>query len=247
MTGTVSENLLSVTDRIRKAARKAGRDPEEITLVAVTKGVELKKIKEAYAGGVRVFGENYVQEAEEKVSKIKDGAIRWHFIGHLQKNKVKRAVELFDCIQTVDGLELAVELNKRSHESLDVLIEVNIAKEKTKTGVDVEGAVKLAREFDSLQNLKLRGLFTIPPFSGSQDVSRPYFVTLRRLAERINKERIPGVFLHDLSMGMSNDFEVAIEEGATIVRIGTAIFGPRNERHEKKGANPAEKRAQKNP
>lgn len=229
MAGTISENLTSVTDRVRKAARKAGRDPEEVTLVAVTKGVELKRIKEAYAGGARVFAENYVQEAEAKVSKIKDGTVRWHFIGHLQKNKVKRAVELFDCVQTVDSLELALDLNKRAAEPLNVLIEVNIAREKTKTGVDAEGAVRLAREFGSLQNLRLRGLFTIPPFSENPEASRPYFVTLRRLAERINKERIPGVFLHDLSMGMSNDFEVAIEEGATMVRIGTAIFGPRKE------------------
>ncbi len=241
MAGTISENLTSVTDRMRKAARKAGRDPEEVTLVAVTKGVELKRIKEAYASGARVFGENYVQEAEEKVSKIKDGTVRWHFIGHLQKNKVKRAAELFDCIQTIDSLELAIELNKRAQEPLDVLIEVNIAREKTKTGVDAEGAVRLAREFSSLQNLRLKGLFTIPPFSESPDASRPYFVTLRRLAERINKERIPGVFLHDLSMGMSNDFEVAIEEGATMVRIGTAIFGPRKEASEKKTGKSAEK------
>lgn len=227
MAGTISENLTSVMDRMKKAARKAGRDPEEVTLVAVTKGVELRRIKEAYAGGARVFGENYVQEAEGKISKIKDGAVRWHFIGHLQKNKVKSAVEIFDCVQTVDSRELALDLNKRAGQPLDVLIEVNIAREKTKTGVDAEGAVKMAREFSSLQNLRLRGLFTIPPFSENPEASRPYFVTLRRLAERINKERIPGVFLHDLSMGMSNDFEVAIEEGATMVRIGTAIFGPR--------------------
>ncbi len=241
MAGTISENLSSVTDRITKAARKAGRDPEEVTLVVVTKGVEAKKIKEAISGGARVFGENYAQEAEEKILKIKDGTVKWHFIGHLQKNKAKLAVELFDCVQTVDSLELAVELNKRAKEPLDVLIEVNIAREKTKTGVDAEGAVELAREFRTLQNLKLKGLMTIPPFSESPEASRPYFVTLRRLAERINKERVPGVFLRDLSMGMSNDFEVAVEEGATMVRIGTAIFGPRKEAFEKKAGKSAGK------
>lgn len=225
--GTISENLITVMDRINKAARKAGRQPNEVQLIAVTKTVEVKRIKEAIASGLRVFGENYVQEAQEKASKIKDGSARWHFIGHLQKNKAKLAVELFDVIHTVDSLELATELNKRAKEPVDVLIEVNIAREKTKTGVDSEGAVKLARAFANFPNLRLKGLMTIPPLTEDPEGSRPYFVTLRRLAERINKEHIPGVFLKELSMGMSSDFEVAIEEGATMIRVGTAIFGSR--------------------
>lgn len=227
MAESISENLIKIQDRIRKSARKAGREPSEVTLIAVTKKVEPKKIKEAVANGVRVFGESYVQEAEEKIGKIKDHSIKWHFIGHLQKNKAKLAVELFDFIQTVDSPELAVELNKKAKEPIDILIEVNLAREKTKTGVDAEGAVKLARAISELPNLRLKGLMTIPPFNEAPEASRPYFIALRRLAERINKEKFPGVSMKELSMGMSNDFEVAIEEGATMVRIGTAIFGAR--------------------
>ncbi len=236
MAGTVSENLINIQDRIRKAARKAGRDPGEVTLVVVTKGVEIKKIKEAFSAGARVFGENYVQEAGEKAGKIKDKSVKWHFIGHLQKNKVKLALELFDVIHTVDSPELASEINKRATEPADILIEVNIAKEKTKSGVDAEGAVKLARAISSMDKLRLRGLMTIPPFVENPEMSRPYFVALRRLAERINKEHLPGVFIRDLSIGMSSDFEVAVEEGATLVRVGTAIFGPRPEKKGSKGA-----------
>lgn len=227
MAGIISENLMDVMDRIGKAARKAGRDPSEVTLIAVTKGMDAKKVKEAVSGGVRVFGESYVQEAEDKLSKIKDKGVRWHFIGHLQKNKVKLAVEMFDMIQAVDSIELATEINKRTGEPLDVLIEVNIAREKTKTGVDAEGAVKLARAIAKLDKLRLRGLMSIPPIGETAEDSRPYFAALRRLAERINKEHIPGISLRELSMGMSGDFEVAIEEGATMVRVGTAIFGAR--------------------
>jgi pyridoxal phosphate enzyme (YggS family) len=140
--GTISENLIS-TERISKARKR--RQPGEVQLIAVTKTIEAKKVKEAVSAGARIFGENYVQEAQEKISKVKDTSTKWHFIGHLQKNKAKLAVELFDMIQTVDSLELAVELNKKAKKPVDVLIEVNIAREKTKTGVDAEGAVKLAR------------------------------------------------------------------------------------------------------
>lgn len=224
---SISENLINVIERVNRAARKAGRDPAEITLVAVAKSVEPKKIKEAVASGVSVIGENYVQEALEHRSKIKDKSIKWHFIGSLQSNKAKAAVELFDCIQTVDSLKLALELNKRAKEPIDVLIQVNIAREKTKAGVDSDGALKLARAISAMPSLRLRGLMAIPPFYDNPEMSRPYFVTLRRLAEHINKEHIPGVSLKDLSIGMSSDFEIAIEEGATIIRVGSAIFGPR--------------------
>lgn len=231
MAVTVEEKLIAVLDRIRNAARKAGREPSEISLVAVTKGVDLKKIKEAYSSGIRIFGENYVQETQEKAKKLKRKGTQWHFIGHLQKNKAKLAVELYDVVHTVDNLSLAVELNKRARSigrpTIDVLIQVNIAGEKTKSGIDPVGAVLLARAISKLEHLRLRGLMAIPPQFENPQMSRPYFITLRRLAERINKERLPNVVLKDLSIGMSNDFEVAIEEGATLVRVGTAIFGPR--------------------
>ncbi|HBG46984.1 MAG TPA: YggS family pyridoxal phosphate-dependent enzyme [Deltaproteobacteria bacterium] len=235
---TITENILQINDRISRAARKAGRDPGEITLIAVTKTVETKRIKEAISAGLRVFGENYVQEAQEKMGKIKDKHLKWHFIGHLQKNKAKLAIELFDMIHTVESVDLAKELNKRAQEPLDILIQVNIAREKTKGGVDAEGAVKLAKAISAMPNLRLRGLMSIPPFFEQAEMSRPYFAMLRRLAERINKEKFPGVFIRDLSMGMSNDFEVAIEEGATMIRIGTAIFGSR-ETADKKAAKSA--------
>ncbi|MBZ0220300.1 MAG: YggS family pyridoxal phosphate-dependent enzyme [Candidatus Methylomirabilis sp.] len=234
----ISENILNIYDRIRRAARKAGRDPGEITVVAVTKMVEPRKVKEAVSAGIRVFGENYVQEAQEKIGKVKDKKITWHFIGHLQKNKAKLAVELFDMIESVDSVELAKELDKRAAGPLDIMIEVNIAREKTKGGVSPDEAVRLAKAVSGMANLRLKGLMTIPPFFEDPEMSRPYFAMLRRLAERINKEKFPGVFIKELSMGMSNDFEVAIEEGATMVRIGTAIFGSR-ETQVKKAAKSA--------
>lgn len=227
MPDSVNENLIAVTERISSAARKVGRDPSEVLLVVVTKSVDLKKIKEAVQSGARVFGENYVQEAKEKIGKVKDKSVTWHFIGHLQKNKVKYALELFDMIESVDSLELAEELNKRAKAPVDILIQVNIAKEKTKSGVSADGAIKLARAISNLKNLNLKGLMCIPPEFDDPEFIRPYFITVRRLAERINKEHIPGITLRELSMGMSRDFAVAIEEGATIVRVGTAIFGER--------------------
>lgn len=234
---TVSDNVARVRDRMELAARRSGRNIREITLVAATKGVEAKRVKEAIASGVRVFGENYVQEAAEKIQKTRRKNISWHFIGHLQKNKAKQAVELFDMTQTVDSVALAKELSKKAKSAkkpIDVLIEINLAGEKTKSGVAAKNLTKLVHEMAGLENLNLKGLMALPPYYEDPEMSRPFFVTLRRLAERINKENIPGVTMRELSMGMSNDFEVAIEEGATLVRVGTAIFGER-EASRKKG------------
>jgi len=181
-----------------------------------------------------------MQEAQEKINKIGDKQKKWHFIGHLQKNKARFAVELFDCIHSVDTPGLAREINRRTDRTMDVLIQVNISGEKTKHGTTPEGALEIARLMPELKKLNLRGLMTIPPPVDTPERSRPYFITLRRLAERINRERIPGVVLHDLSMGMSSDFDIAVEEGATMVRVGTAIFGPREPAPEK---GPAKKPA----
>lgn len=227
MTATVSDNLATVMERIAKAARKVGRDPNEIKLIAVTKSREVKKLKEALNSGARIFGENYVQEAEEKIKKVRDASVKWHFIGHLQKNKIKIAVDMFDVIETVDSVELASELNKRAKEPLEIFIEVNLAKEKTKAGCFFDNVIKLAKAVSEMPMLRLTGLMCIPPAQPEPEGSRPYFITLRRLAEKINKEQIPGVIIRNLSMGMSNDYEIAVEEGATYVRVGTAIFGPR--------------------
>jgi pyridoxal phosphate enzyme (YggS family) len=222
----IKENLLSVFERIEKAARKAGRNPKEVSLVAVSKTVEVARVKEAIEAGVTILGENYVQEAQEKIEEI-EKRVFWHFIGHLQSNKAKYAVRLFDMIHSVDSISLAEELNRRAEQAgrvMKVMIEVNLSKEATKFGTDVEQLLNLARRIRDSKHLSLEGLMTMPPYFDSPEMSRPYYVALREVKEKMATE---GIQLKELSMGMSNDFEIAIEEGATFVRIGTAIFGPR--------------------
>ena len=222
----IKENLLRVTEKIEKAARKIGRDPNEIKLVAVSKTVEAARIKEAIEAGVSILGENYVQEAQKKIEEI-GRPVSWHFIGHLQSNKAKYAIRLFDMIHSIDSLPLAEELDRRAEQTdrlIKVMIEVNLSKEATKFGTDEEMVLNLAKRIQNLKHLSLEGLMTMPPYFDSSEMSRPYYIALRELKERMIKEGIP---MEELSMGMSNDFEIAIEEGATYVRVGTAIFGPR--------------------
>ena len=213
-------------ERIEKAARKVGRDPNEIKLVAVSKTVEAARIKEAIEAGVKILGENYVQEAQKKIEEV-GRPVSWHFIGHLQSNKVKYAIRLFDMVHSLDSIPLAEELNRRAEQAdrvIRVMIEVNLSKEATKFGTDEEVVVNLAKRIQNLKHLFLEGLMTMPPYFDSPEMSRPYYIALRALKERMVKEGVP---MKELSMGMSNDFEIAIEEGATYVRVGTAIFGPR--------------------
>ena len=222
----VRENLLRVTERIEKATRRAGRSPGEIKLVAVSKTVDAGRIREAIEAGVSILGENYVQEAQKKIEEI-GKPVSWHFIGHLQSNKAKVAVRLFDAVHCVDSLPLAEALNRRAQQAdrkMPVMIEVNLSGETTKFGTEEEKVMTLARAILKLDHLSLDGLMTMPPYFDDPGMSRPYFVQLRALKERLAAGGIP---LKDLSMGMSNDFEVAIEEGATYVRVGTAIFGER--------------------
>ena len=234
---SIKENLLGVMERIEKAARKVGRDPNEIKLVAVSKTVEAARIKEAIEAGVKILGENYVQEAQKKIEEVGRPActerfgegrpVSWHFIGHLQSNKVKYAIRLFDMVHSLDSIPLAEELNRRAEQAdrvIRVMIEVNLSKEATKFGTDEEVVVNLAKRIQNLKHLFLEGLMTMPPYFDSPEMSRPYYIALRALKERMVKEGVP---MKELSMGMSNDFEIAIEEGATYVRVGTAIFGPR--------------------
>jgi pyridoxal phosphate enzyme (YggS family) len=223
---TVKENLLRVMEKIEKAARKIGRNPNEIKLVAVSKTVEAARIMEAIEAGVSILGENYVQEAQKKIEEI-GRPVSWHFIGHLQTNKAKYAIRLFDMIHSLDSVPLAEELNRRAEQAdrvMKVMIEVNLSKEATKFGTDEEVVVNLAKRIQNLNHLSLEGLMTMPPYFDSPELSRPYYIALRELKEKMVKEGVP---MKDLSMGMSNDFEIAIEEGATYVRVGTAIFGPR--------------------
>jgi pyridoxal phosphate enzyme (YggS family) len=225
----IRENLLEVTERIEKAARRVGRDPKEIKLVAVSKTVESARIREAIEAGASILGENYVQEAQKKIEEI-GKPVAWHFIGHLQSNKAKYAVRLFDMIHSVDSLVLAQELNKRAEQAglvMEVLIEVNISGEATKFGTDEEKVFGIVKGIASLSHLSFEGLMTMPPYFDNPEMSRPYYIQLRRLKEKMAKE---GIRLKELSMGMSNDFEVAIEEGATYVRVGTAIFGERKQK-----------------
>ena len=215
----VGENCRRILDRIHSAAAKGGRDPSSVQLIAVTKKVSVDKIREAVAAGISHIGENRLQEALPKREALADLSLTWHFIGHLQTNKAKKAVEEFDWIQCVDRPELAEKLNLSATKALRVLIEVKLHDEPAKSGIAEPQLAGFIEQFSRWERLELRGLMAIPPlFENPQDV-RPYFRRLRGLAEEHG--------LRELSMGMSNDFEVAIEEGATMVRVGTALFGER--------------------
>ncbi|HBY59880.1 MAG TPA: YggS family pyridoxal phosphate-dependent enzyme [Solibacterales bacterium] len=213
------DRLRAVEDRIVRAAARAGRTREDIALIAVTKVFSASAIQDAYALGLREFGENYVQEFERKEPEVRALAgARIHMIGHLQSNKAKRAAELFHCVQTVDSIKLARRLNE-GERPLDVFLEVKLSGEESKAGAAPEELPALIEGVRGCANLRLRGLMTMPPWSEEAETARPYFARLRELAAR---HGLPG-----LSMGMSNDFEVAIAEGATHIRVGTALFGPR--------------------
>ena len=217
----VAANVATIRERIARAAERANRDPAQVMLVAAAKKKDAAMIDAAIAAGVADIGENYVQEAEARQAEVR-GAARWHMIGHLQKNKVRKAVELFDVIQTVDGAELGAELSRRGTalgRVVRVLVEVNLAEEPTKSGVRPAQLAETVDELRALPNLSIDGLMTIPP-PGSAEQTRPFFRRLRHLRDRLD--------LRELSMGMSDDFDTAIEEGATMVRVGRAIFGARH-------------------
>jgi pyridoxal phosphate enzyme (YggS family) len=225
----LKKRLENVNDRINKAALTCGRDPENIHLVAVSKTIPANRVKEAIELGVTILGENYVQEARDKFNVLGTYPVSWHFIGHLQTNKAKYAVRLFDLIHSVDTLKLARELDKQAkkvNKFQDILIQINVSKEPSKSGSDIENAANLIKNIVHLENVSLKGFMAMPPFFNNPEKARPYFIALRNLRDQIQKT-LPGVALNELSMGMTGDFEVAIEEGATFVRIGTAIFGER--------------------
>jgi hypothetical protein len=220
----------TIRDRIRSAALAAGRRPESVRLVAVSKTVPAERVREAVAAGLPLLGENYIQEAREKIEALGDLAVSWHFIGHLQSNKAKYAVPLFDMIHSVDSLKLARELDKQAAKNgkvQDILIQVNTGKEVSKSGVYEEEALSLVRQVSRMEHVCIKGLMTLPPYFNAPEKVRPYFRALRELRDRIRDEALPGVSMDELSMGMTGDFEAAIHEGATLVRIGTAIFGER--------------------
>ncbi|MEI7816911.1 MAG: YggS family pyridoxal phosphate-dependent enzyme [Desulfuromonadales bacterium] len=226
---SIANHLSLICERIRVAAEKAGRDPASVRLIAVSKTRPVADIAAAVQAGQLLFGENYIQELVPKLTEVQE-AVHWHFIGHLQSNKVKYIAGQVALIHSVDRINLATEIN-RQWSQLDriceVLIQVNISGESTKSGTTEEGAVKLIRECALLPNIKIKGLMTMPPFFDDPEAARPCFAELRRLSEVIAAENIAGVDMTELSMGMSGDFEAAIQEGATLVRVGTAIFGER--------------------
>ncbi len=226
----IGDQIRLVLERIRGACRKAGRDPEEVTLIAVAKTFPSAMIREALREGVRDIGENYVQELLVKQGELRDESVRWHFIGHLQRNKVKSIVGSVHLIHSVDTSELGREISKRGKDlgrTVDVLVEVNTSGELTKNGVSPDRARDLVSELSTLPGIAVRGLMTIGPFLPDPEASRPAFASLRRLRDSLAVE---GIGLPHLSMGMTNDLEVAVEEGATMVRVGTAIFGKRERR-----------------
>ncbi len=227
----ICDNLQYIRDRINRTARRCGRDPDTIRLVAVSKRMEVEKILQAADCGQLLFGENYLQEAREKIAAV-DGKLLWHFIGHLQSNKARQAAGLFDMVETVDRFKIAAALSRYSLElgkRLDILIQVNIGRERSKSGVSPEKTADLLAQVNPLAGIRVRGLMTMPPYTSDPEDSRKFFARLRRLAEELSARgllgRETGV---ELSMGMSRDFVIAIEEGATLVRVGTAIFGERS-------------------
>ena len=232
----IAENLDRIRERIAAAARRAGRNPDEVALMAVTKTFGAGAIHEAYAAGQRLFGENRVQEFTAKHDAVRDLAeAEFHMIGHLQTNKAAKAVEIFFAVDSIDSLRLAEKLNGAAatiRKRLPVVIELNLGGEESKSGLNPvsTGFGELLEAAPRLEHLDFRGLMTIPPFTDDPQAARPYFKRLREIRDNIARRNLPAIRLDVLSMGMSHDFEVAIEEGSTCVRIGTAIFGSRTDK-----------------
>jgi len=228
----VKENLHQIQERIQAAAKRADRDPKEVKLMAVTKGVEPMRLREALAAGIAVLGENRVQEALPKVHSL-GKEVKWHFVGHLQTNKVKQVIGVFELIHSVDSLRLAQEISRWAERfgiCQPILVQVNLSGEENKSGLAPREVKSVIQEMAVLPGIAIQGLMTIPPLSSDPEASRGYFRCLRDLAFEVSQREFSSVAMGELSMGMSGDFEVAVEEGATWIRIGTAIFGPRRER-----------------
>lgn len=227
----ISENLVQVKRCIIEAAKRAGRDPSGVRLLAVTKEQSDVTVAKGIQAGMTLLGENKVQEASGKIEAFgRKNGLEWHFIGRLQKNKVKFIFDLFDLIHSVDSLALAEAIHKKAQKigsCMPILLQVNISGEKSKLGIDPLDLPREIRKFAKLEGVKISGLMTIPPFDRDPETSRPYYARLRELRDTCSSLNIPRICLDELSMGMSNDYEVAIEEGATLVRVGTGLFGPR--------------------
>jgi len=228
---SIHDRLENIVKRIQSAAIASGRDARSVKLVTVSKTRSADEVRAAASAGALIFGENYVKEASEKIALLQDLNRPFHLIGHLQSNKAKTAVRLFDLIHSVDSENLARELDKQAQKIgkiQGILIQVNVGMEESKSGIDEAGLEALVRAIHTLENIRVLGLMTIPPFDLDPEAARPYFRKLRLAADRIRYLDLPNIRMDELSMGMTGDFETAIEEGATLVRIGTAIFGERS-------------------
>ncbi len=224
----IEENLNLIQEKIARSCRKAGRKYEEVKLLAVCKDQPAEKIEQVYACGLRLFGENRVQEAEKHQQELKHlSGICWHFIGKIQKNKINRILSMFKLIETADSVKNLEHISKRVDNTVELFIEINIGEERNKTGFSVDGLKKALNYIGQINRIKIIGLMTVPPVSVDVEARRTYFREMRRLAEEINRLKIPNIAISELSMGMSDDFEIAVEEGSTEVRIGTALFGSR--------------------
>ncbi len=230
---SIAENIAQVRQQIAAAARRANRNPNEITLMGVSKTFPVERIRDAYAAGLRVFGENRVQEFAAKADALRDlHDVEWHLIGHLQTNKAAKAAELFDAVDSVDSVRMAEKLNASAEsagKTLSILIEINVGGEEAKSGVapDSDELERVLRGGPRWGHLKIRGLMTVPPYTEDPEGSRSYFRQLRQIRDSIAARGLPQIGMTVLSMGMSHDFEIAVEEGATCVRLGTAVFGSR--------------------
>ena len=225
---TIKQNYDKILANIERACNRAKRDPKQIKILGVCKNQSSDKLIEAYDSGLRFFGENKTQEAEEHQAALEGKEIKWHFIGKLQKNKINRVLKSFDFIESVDSVKSLEHIHKRVDEEIETFIEINIGEEKNKSGFTIDGLKKALNYISMLNRVKIVGLMTIPPFDEDPEIMRPYFKKMNDLKDEINGLGLDNFDIRDLSMGMSNDYEVALEEGATIIRIGTALFGRRS-------------------
>jgi pyridoxal phosphate enzyme (YggS family) len=228
---SIAARVRGILSAVRVAAEKSGRDPCRVRLVAATKTVSVERIREGVDAGLSLLGENRVQEALPKIEALTQTQVRWHFLGQLQRRKVRSIVGLFDLIHSVDSVELALEIDRRAGESglvQEVLLEVNVGEESTKAGFRPHDLMQQVATMAPLTHLRIKGLMAIPPPTVDAESARPYFIQIRELAQAVTAAKIPGVMMEELSMGMSNDYAVAVEEGATLVRVGSAIFGARH-------------------
>ena len=226
----IKENLEKINAEISDTAKKANRNPEDITIIGVSKKHSIETIHNGIEAGIKTFGESYINEAVNKIDSIDNNTLSWHFIGHLQSNKAKFAVKYFDLIHSVDTIKLATQIDKQAqkiNKKQAILIQINISEEQSKSGIDSNEACALANSISSLGNISLKGIMGMPPFSHDPENSRKYFKDLKEIKDYIDKQNIASIEMKHLSMGMSQDYIVAIEEGSTIVRIGTKLFGQR--------------------